>query len=174
MSDTEAPETAPMFSDPYVDVDEWPDAPVRHRYLHGGFRHTNTRFSISLPPESSYEGRFFQQVTPVPDSEHLAQDQAPGEQDKIGFALESGGYVLETNGGGVFGGYGSDDPTVAANRANVASARISRVVAAQMYGDHRPYGYAYGRSGGGFRTIGGIENTVVVLMATRGARRLQS
>jgi hypothetical protein len=28
-----------------------------------------------------------------------------------------------------------------------------------MYGDHRPFGYAYGGSGGGFRTIGGMENT---------------
>ncbi len=31
-----------------------------------------------------------------------------------------------------------------------------------MYGDHRPYGYAYGGSGGGFRTIGGAENTTGV------------
>ncbi len=28
-----------------------------------------------------------------------------------------------------------------------------------MYGEHRPYGYAYGGSGGGYRTIGGAENT---------------
>ena len=152
----------PMFNDPYVDLDEWRDVPVRHRYVHGGFTGTRTRFSIYLPPEPSYEGRFFQHITPVPDSEHLAQHQPPGEQDKIGFALDSGAYFLETNGGGVHGGYGSDDPTVAAYRANAASARFSRLVAAQMYGDHRPYGYAYGGSGGGFRTIGGIENTVGV------------
>ena len=31
-----------------------------------------------------------------------------------------------------------------------------------MYGEHRPFGYAYGGSGGGFRTIGGAENTVGV------------
>ena len=31
-----------------------------------------------------------------------------------------------------------------------------------MYGPHRPYGYAYGGSGGGFRTIGSIENTTGV------------
>jgi hypothetical protein len=152
----------PMFNEPYVDLDEWRDEPVRHRYVHGGFTGTRTRFSVYLPPEASYEGRFFQHITPVPDSEHLAQHQARGEQDKIGFAVDSGAYFLETNGGGVHGGYGSDDPTVAAYRANAASARFSRLVAAQMYGDHRPYGYAYGGSGGGFRTIGGIENTVGV------------
>ena len=31
-----------------------------------------------------------------------------------------------------------------------------------MYGEHRPYGYAYGGSGGGYRTIGGAENTTGV------------
>ena len=127
-----------MFDEPYIDVEEWRDSPVRHRYVHGGFKGTETRFSIYLPPESSYEGRFFQHITPVPDSEHLAQQQGPGEQNKIGFSMASGGYFLETNGGGVWGGYGSDDPTVAGYRANAASAQHSRIVAAQMYGHHRP------------------------------------
>ena len=27
----------PYFDAPFVDVDEWRDAPVRHRYVHGGF-----------------------------------------------------------------------------------------------------------------------------------------
>jgi hypothetical protein len=154
--------TDSTFSQPYVDVDEWRETPVPHRYVHGGFRDTETRFSIYLPPGGSYQGRFFQHITPVPDSEHLAQHQAPGEQDKIGFSLESGAYFLETNGGGVFGGYGADDPTIAAYRANAAAAQYSRVVAAEMYGPHRPFGYAYGGSGGGFRTIGSIENTAGV------------
>jgi hypothetical protein len=152
----------PTFGRPYVDVDEWRDRPVRHRYVHGGFRDTHTRISIYLPPEGSYRGRFFQHITPVPDSENLAQHPASGEQDKIGFSLDSGAYFLETNGGGVFGGYGADDPTIAAYRANAAAARYSRVVAAEMYGPHRPFGYAYGGSGGGFRTIGSIENTTGV------------
>ncbi len=152
----------PLFEDPYLDIDEWRDTPVRHRYVHGGFNGTHTRFSIYLPPPEAYRGRFFQHITPVPDSEHLAQEQPPGEQDKIGFSIGSGAYFLETNGGGVHGGYGSDDPTIAAYRANAASAQHSRRVAAEMYGEHRPYGYAYGGSGGGFRTIGGAENTVGV------------
>ncbi len=162
MSDVPYFENDPTFSQPYVDVDEWRDTPVRHRYVHGGFRDTLTRFSIYLPPEGSYQRRFFQHITPVPDNENLAQHQAPGEQNKIGFSLDSGAYLLETNGGGVFGGYGADDPTIAAYRANAAAAQYSRVVAAEMYGPHRPYGYAYGGSGGGFRTIGSIENTTGV------------
>jgi hypothetical protein len=151
-----------MFAEPYVDVDEWRDSPDRHRYVHGGFAGTETRFSIYLPPERAYEGRFFQHITPVPDSEHLAQ-RVSGEQDKIGFSISSGGYFLETNGGGASGSPGSSvDPTIAAYRANAAAAQYSRAVAAAMYGQHRAYGYAYGGSGGGYRTIGGAENTTGV------------
>ena len=40
-----------------------------------------------------------------------------------------------------------------------ATAQYSRVIAAKIYGPHRPYGYAFGGSGGGYRTIGSIENT---------------
>jgi hypothetical protein len=148
-----------MFSEPYVDLSEWRDTPVRHRYVHGGFANTETRFSFYLPPAARYEGRFFQHITPVPDSEHLAQ-QAHGEQDKIGFAIDSGGYFVETNGGGESGRPGSSvDPTIAAYRANAAAADYSRTIALEMYGGARPYGYVYGGSGGGYRTIGCAENT---------------
>lgn len=155
-----------MFSRPYVDVDEWRDAPVRHRYVHGGFAGTETRFSIYLPPAEQYAGRFFQHITPVPDSEYLDQG-ATGEFSKTGLAIASGAYFVETNGGGSVATPGSGvDPTVGAYRANAAVAQYSRVVAVEMYGDthgeHRPYGYSYGGSGGGFRTIGGAENTVGV------------
>ena len=86
-----------------------------------------------------------------------------GERDKIGFSIDSGAYFVETNGGGASGSPGSSvDPTIAAYRANAAAAQHSRVIAAEMYGEHRPYGYAYGGSGGGYRTIGGAENTTGV------------
>ncbi|MFB4419749.1 PKD domain-containing protein [Streptomyces sp. QL37] len=147
------------FDDPYVDVDEWRDAPQPHRYVHGGFEGTETRFSLYFPPAGAYQGRFFQHITPVPESEHLAQS-AGGQEDKIGFAFSAGGYFLETNGGGPSGVPGTDtDPTVAGYRANAAAAEYSRTVARQVYGDHRTYGYAYGGSGGAFRTMGSAENT---------------
>ncbi len=148
-----------LFASPYVDVDEWRDDPVRHRYLHGGFTGTDTRFSFYLPPAEGYGGRFFQHLTPVPDSEHLAQG-ATGAEDKIGFCAESGAIFVETNGGGAVATPGSDtDPTIGAYRAHAAAARYARAVAAEMYGAHRAYGYAYGGSGGGYRTIGCAENT---------------
>jgi hypothetical protein len=150
------------FRNPYVDVDEWRESPVPHRYIHGGFVGTNTRFSIYLPPADQYEGRFFQHITPVPDNENLAPLEAGG-LSKIGLSISSGAYFVETNGGGATATLGSDvDPTIGAYRANAAAAQYSRVVAAGMYGEHRPFGYAYGGSGGGFRTIGGAENTTGV------------
>jgi hypothetical protein len=151
-----------MFKAPYVDVDEWRDKPVRHHYIHGGFTGTDTRFSFYFPTKEKYEGRFFQYITPVPDNENLSQG-AIGEGDKIGFSISSGAYFVETNGGGIKGmgmpGSGVD-PTIGAYRANAACAQFSRVVAAQIYGTQDYiYGYAFGGSGGAYRTIGGIENT---------------
>ncbi len=148
----------PIFQQPYVDVDEWRDVPVRHHYVHGGFKGTDTRFSFYFPEKGRYHQRFFQHITPVPDNENLAQKAVPGEECKIGFAFDSGGYFVETNGGGA-NNIGVGDQTITAYRANAAAADYSRVVAAKIYGPNRPYGYAYGGSGGGYRTIGSIENT---------------
>ena len=149
-----------LFGQPYIDVDEWRDAPVRHRYVHGGFKGTETRFSFYFPPKEQYQGRFFQHLTPAPDNENLAQRPGSPEENKIGFAVSSGGYFVETNGGGpAVAGYGSQDPTIGAYRANAAAARYSRLVAQQMYGGKRPYGYVYGGSGGAYRTVGAFENT---------------
>jgi hypothetical protein len=146
----------PLFKQPYVDIDEWRDKPVRHRYVHGGFTGTQARFSFYFPPKDRYQGRFFQHITPVPSNENLAQ-RASGEDDKLGFSIASGGYFVETNGGSLSAIAG--DQTIPGYRVNRASAEYSRTLAAQMYGPHRPYGYAYGGSGGGYKTIAGFENT---------------
>lgn len=151
-----------MFSKPFVDVDEWRDNPVRHRYIHGGFEGTQTRFSFYFPEKEFYLGHFFQYVTPVPDSENLSIG-AEGEADKIGFSVSHGAYFIETNGGGATYTYGSNlDPLIGAYKANAASAQFSKVVAASLYGAHRTYGYIFGGSGGAYRTIGAIENNVGV------------
>ncbi|WP_236549302.1 PKD domain-containing protein [Novosphingobium sp. TCA1] len=152
-----------LFSQPYIDIDEWRSQPVRHRYVHGGFKGTETRFSFYFPPKAEYRGRFFQHITPVPDNENLAQKMPAGAFNKIGFSIASGAYFVETNGGGHMdlGKTKSlaSDQTITAWRANAAAAEYSRTVAEKMYGAKRPYGYAYGGSGGAYRTIGSIENT---------------
>ncbi len=153
--------TDSIFSNPYVDIEEWRDEPVRHFYVHGGFEGTETRFSYYFPAEEDFEGRFFQYITPVPDSETLSQG-AEGEADKIGFSITHGAYFVETNGGGsgATATYGSNiDPLIGAYKANAACARYSRIVATDLYGEQRIYGYVFGGSGGAYRTIGSIENT---------------
>ncbi len=150
-----------LFNKPFIDVDEWREKPVRHRYIHGGFEGTDTRFSFYFPPKEQYEGRFFQYVTPFPDNENLSQG-ATGENDKIGFSVASGAYFIETNGGGKtdFTNPGKrPDATIGAYRANAASAQFSRIVALEIFGGNRPFGYLFGGSGGAYRTVGGIENT---------------
>ena len=148
-----------LFNKPYVDMEEWRDKPVRHYYVHGGFKGTDTRFSFYFPIKEAYQGRFFQYITPVPDNENLSQG-ATGEGDKLGFSMASGAYFVETNGGGkaAMPGLGAD-ASIGAYRANAAAANYSRVIAAKQYGGSRPYGYAFGGSGGAYRTIGSIENT---------------
>src|SRR5262249_6711276 len=98
------------FSEPFIDLDEWRDTPRRHRYVHGGFADSHTRFSIYLPPEELYQGRFF----------HFLQGGAGGSEHSLSVEMggisgswvfdavfeELGGYLVESN-QGHFGNEGS-------------------------------------------------------------------
>ena len=139
-----------MYSDPFIDIDEWRDAPVRHRYVHGGFKGTELLFSFYFPTKEHYEGRFFQPLQAVSGNENMAP-MAMYQASGVGFALTSGGYLVESNQGSrnMFGG---------SAEANAAVAEYSREFAADMYGKQRPYGYVYGGSGGAFKTLGCVEN----------------
>jgi hypothetical protein len=149
----------PDYDKPYVDVDEWRDAPVRHRYVHGGFEDTDLRFSFYFPPAERYEGRFFQPLMFMSGTEHAAgAGFLVGMGASIDFAVDNGAYLVESNLGRL-NPFPGTDGTVPGFRASAAAARYSRVLAAEMYGDHRPYGYCYGGSGGGFKTIACLENT---------------
>jgi hypothetical protein len=108
-----------MFQQPYIDIDEWRDKPVHHRYVHGGFKETDARFSFYFPPKERYQGRFFQHITPAPGGENLEQ-HATGIEDQIGFAIESGGYFIETNEGGPSA---MMNPAVSGFRVNAAAAK---------------------------------------------------
>ncbi|MDT3446602.1 hypothetical protein QOZ89_44610 [Pseudofrankia sp. BMG5.37] len=144
----------PKLSQPYVDKDEHRTVPDRDnkvsvdvRYVHGGFKDTNSKFSFYFPEK--YQGRFFEFTYPTVSVED-AQPQ------NVVFAALNNAYVVSTNndgglpGAGELGGY----------RTDAASAKFSRVVAAQVYADSsRPRGYIYGPSGGAYQTIGAMENT---------------
>lgn len=131
-----------LFKKPYIDKDELRDIPIKHRYIHGGFEGTETRFSLYFPSKEAYQARFFQYITPFPDNELLSQGKK-GEEDMIGFSLASGAYFIETNGGGRVDFSKPNlrtDPTIGAFRANAACAEFSREVAIKLYGGERPLG----------------------------------
>jgi hypothetical protein len=150
----------PDYAEPFVDCDEERSEPVPHRYVSGGFRGTDARFSFYFPPKAQYQGRFFHNTYPMAITSDIGPfpiqfEVAVGD---LGFTLDSGAYYVQTNNGAVFRNP-AVDPAVAAYRVNAAAAKFSRKVAADIYGEHRPYGYLFGGSGGAYQTMGAAENT---------------
>ena len=152
----------PRFSKPYIDVEEDRTMPVPHRYVHGGFTGTDAKFSFYFPPKEQYQRRFYQNTHQLLTSENTTPYN-------VGMAVASGAYFVQTNIGGSERAtnteqavFGKLDPTIGGYRVNAEAAKYSRVVAARMYGEHRPYGYLYGGSGGAFQTISSAEHTVGV------------
>ncbi len=173
----------PRFNEPYIDVREWRDEPAdapvfaggittqqggaapvkaRHLYVHGGFTGTDAKFSFCFPPEEEYQGRFFQATHQL-----LAGEEATARN--VAFALASGGYSVQTNMGGSDNprsaegsARGQSDTTIRGYRVNAEAAKFSRVVAAEIYGPHRTYGYLYGGSGGAYQTVTSAEMTTGV------------
>ena len=135
---------------PYIDIDEIKTGRTSSRYMHGGFEDTDIRFSIYFPEKEVYQQRFIHYNLPVTGSE----DSSKG-LDRIDFALENGAYFLESN----MGGLGSIGESVYRSSAFVAE--YSRILAQKIYGEHRPYGYVYGGSGGAFKTISCVQSTDV-------------
>ncbi len=147
------PSDDPNFTSAYVDKEEWRDEPLLHLYVHGGFEGTNTRFSFYFPPKEQYKKKFFHLVTPVQGSEDASQG-LKGDEDSIGFAVSNGAYFVESNMGG------DDSDFTMLYRSSAAVAEYSRSVATRLFGNHRPFGYIYGGSGGAFKTISCVEQTM--------------
>ncbi|NGY03968.1 PKD domain-containing protein [Solimonas terrae] len=151
----------PRYAEPYVDINELRADPVPHRYVHGGFRNSDARFSFYFPPAEQYQGRFFHNTYPMALSEDIGPFPIEFEVStgNLPFTLDSGAYYVQTNLGGADRAGGMADPAIAAYRVNAAAAKYSRVIAAELYGPHRPYGYLFGGSGGSYQVIGSAENT---------------
>ena len=170
------------FNQPYIDVEEWRDEPaqvaspfgdttqrqaippplkVRHLYVHGGFKGTDTKFTFYFPPKEAYEGRFYQAT-------HQLLTNENSSPYNVAMTLAAGAYLVQSNMGGSEiarsaedNASGRTDPSIGSYRANAAAAKYSRVVAKRIYGEGtpRPFGYLYGGSGGAFQTIDSAQNT---------------
>ncbi len=148
----------PILKEAVIDVDEWRDTPVRHRYVNGHFAGTGSRFSFYFPPADKYKGRFFQTTHQL----LMNENADPGS---IAFAIASGGYAVQSIPGpnqairSVAEAFGGRDPSLGGYRVNAAAAKFSRTLAVKMYGDRRIYGYISGGSGGAFQVIASMQNS---------------
>jgi hypothetical protein len=145
-----------FFGAPYIDVDEERTGAIPFRYVHGGFEGTDTRFAFSFPSEDNYQGRLFHPL----EGAHAGHEDAFGGPmgdiiGGLGLIARLGGYMVESNSGHIGDDVdprGGDDPTIYGHRASIESARFSKHVAAQVYGEPPHHAYVWGGSGGGRRS----------------------
>ena len=134
-------------------------AKVPYYHIHGYFEGTGVKFLFCFPEKAQYRGHFIQHLSPFPgpDEENASLDKHD-EDDFITFALTHGSGFVETNMGStaVFGQ--TSDSTIF-YKSSAAAAEYARVIAKELYGDHRVYAYCFGGSGGGYKTMSCLENT---------------
>lgn len=160
--------TDPAFGAPYVDVDEWRttlDQAHRYRFVHGGFAGTDTRFACYFPPPEVWRGRM---LFPVEGGlggyENTCETIQGFILDQLGIGFRLGAYVVESNGGHVgvdLDASVGENPSIYGYRAHAESARVSKHLAAQIYGEPPRSSFAYGGGGGGMRAQLCLENTDV-------------
>jgi hypothetical protein len=144
-----------FFGDPFIDKDEWRDRPYRHRYVHGGFQRTDTRFAFYFPEATAYDDRFIQ----------FLQGGRGGNEHQglvmggLEMAAENRAYFVESNQGHI----GNDmsglkgEVSIMEWRASAQSARYSLELAEKMYGRPPHHGYIFGGSGGAMRSVNCLE-----------------
>jgi hypothetical protein len=144
---------------PYIDVDEWREQPRRHRYVHGGFENSDTRFSFYFPPAEFYSGRCLNYLEGgMGGHEHTIGSWMAGDWLFDLAFDELGGYLIESN-QGHFPAPGHGFLNDLENwGASAESAKFSWEVAREMYGTAPHHSYVWGVSGGGGRTMSCIEN----------------
>lgn len=134
--------------------------PVPHYHVMCEFAGTDARFAMSYPMAERYQGRFFQNTHP------LYSDPVVIPDEEIAFGVASGAYYVRTNMGGSEQSRAPEDTlepgfdaALGGYRVNAAAAKHSEVVAKFLYGNHDPYGYLYGGSGGAYQSVCSAEHT---------------
>jgi hypothetical protein len=153
--------TDSFFGAPYIDVDEVRNLPISYRRVHGGFEGTDTRFTLSFP-EDGYQGRMLQPLAGAHGGvEDLFTTVAGEMMGGFSMCCRLGGYMVESNQGHIGDAIdlkGGEDPTLYGYRASAEVARLSKFIAAQVYGAPPHHSYVFGGSGGGRRSPLCLEN----------------
>jgi hypothetical protein len=138
------------FGPAVIDMDEVRKKPIEHRFVHGSFQNTHTRFILCFPKDDNYGGRFIQHLQGGLGGNEYTGYYSGG----LYLALRNNAYYVESNQGH------TGDLSVLRNRgsvfdwgASVATAQYGREFAKKMYGEEPHHGYLYGGSGGGYRCI---------------------
>lgn len=143
------------FGAAFIDIDEWRDGPRRHRYIHGGFEDTHTRFSLYLPPDEFFGGRVLKHLEGGSGGHDnlFSIDNMFAARWQFDFAFEEFGAVLMESNQGHFHdegmGFHND---VWLYGASAESARFAKWLANRLYGRPVHHAYVFGASGGGHRT----------------------
>ncbi|KJS08842.1 MAG: hypothetical protein VR73_04300 [Gammaproteobacteria bacterium BRH_c0] len=152
------------FGKPFIDADEMRMQPRPHRYVHGGFADTKTKFSFYFPPDENYDGRFMQWIEGGAAGNELSIQvpQDKPSEDPAGWDFlydiafdDLKGYLLESNQGHEQFSRDTGKNHIANWQASAESARFSRHIARQVYGVAPHHGYVGG--------IGGGPNTQMLL-----------
>lgn len=151
------------FGQAYIDQDEIKQRPSPHRFIHGGFEGTATRFAFYFPATSSYRGRMFQPLEGANGGNEVAFGGGMlGEMfQRIALSERMGGYMVESNQGHIGDDVdpkAGEDPGLYGWRASAEAARFSKFIARQIYGHAPQYCYVWGGSGGGRRSPLCLEN----------------
>src|SRR5215470_16822085 len=121
--------TDPYFGRPYVDVDEERDTPMPHRYVHGGFEDTSTRFAFSFPTQG-YEGRMFNPLSGANGGTEDFFGTMLGEMiGGLSMCFRLGGYMVESNQGHIgdeMDPKAGEDATLYGHRASAEVGRLSK------------------------------------------------
>ena len=140
-----------FFGPARIDADERRLQPAPHRYVHGFFEGTETRFAIYLP--DAFEGRLLQFLQGGRGGSEFAGVA------HIKTAFRSGAAFVESNQGhtGAMKGV-RGNVSVMDHRASQQTALFATELIAAHYGAAPRYRYLLGGSGGGLRAIACAEN----------------
>jgi hypothetical protein len=151
--------TDDFFGAPYVDEDVARNDPAPHRAVHGGFAGTDTRFTLYFPVPDAYRRRLV----------HFLEGGTGGNERTMGAGIHAaalplgfrhGAVVAESNQGHVgtsLCAKAGADPTIYGYRANAEVTRLATDLARAHYGEAPAFRYLAGGSGGGKRTLVGLE-----------------